>query len=720
MSAKPETDPRWGLIEAYIDDLGPVFRLRGKVPGGAKGQPWDEYTAFTAADIPTVFPLGGSWNIGLRLDHCPGRIVLDGDWVKYPDSAAAFLELTGIDPADDADGNYRVKTGAAFPDGRQLGRHFYFDAPVEEIDAHGWKQKNGLYDIPGLDVKVSHLMPDGTRGQCYVVLPGSIHPDSGKPYEMASTTAKPQPLPPRISEYLDNGHKWKPEKEERPEPPSKPPALVIVPADGVLGGDDDLTRLRFDRAVTACTDAIANAGSGQRQSETNKAAYKLGYLTQHLPDAMRSEALRSLQTASAKRMSDADRATDDRKKVGDVERAFRDGESRTHDATLGDPPPAFGESYQPSGEAAEQDADPPVAVPAKPFPIFSPREMQEWPAPVEVIAGMVCEGDLFGIVAPYSSGKSALALDIALHVATGMPWQGREVAQSGVVYVAAENAPGYVKRLAAWGISHSTDVDDLPFRIVTAPMKLDGGVDAERLCETVNAASEQIGQKVGWIVIDTVRRTMGGEENRSDHFQAYVDACDMIRTTTSAVVNLVHHSSSKGENPTKSGRGSSVWGDALAPIISIKATPDPAARTLTLSCRESSGAKPPKDLEPFDDITMHLVGVDIGKIDARGKPVTAVVVEDGFHPHDGTVGAYLGHVRKAQAWVREHPDSTKTKLRDECISAQLGITNPKRAGDLITLMVADGYLSRDDRKGSPVGIGPALFPGDDAPNGDDI
>jgi hypothetical protein len=34
-------------------------------------------------------------------------------------------------------------------------------------------------------------------------------------------------------------------------------------------------------------------------------------------------------------------------------------------------------------------------------------------------------------------------------------------------------------------------------------------------------------------------------------------------------------------------------------------------------------------------------------------------------------------------------------------------------------MVADGYLSRDDRRGAPVEIGPALFPDADTPNGDD-
>jgi putative DNA primase/helicase len=710
-------DPRWGLIEAYIADLGPVFRLRGKVPGGVAEQPWDEYTAFTVADIPTVFPLGGTWNMGLRVDLCPGLIVLDVDAVKHPDSAAAFAELSGIDPADDADGNCRVMTGNATPDGEQLGRHFYFQASVEEIDAHGWKSKDRLYDTPGLDVKVSHLLPEGRRAQCYVVLPGSVHPESRKPYELASPAMRPEALPPEIREYLDNGHKWKPERKERAKPsPSVP--LTIAPATVALG-NDDMTRKRFARALEGCTGDIQNAAAGQRQEATNRAAYKLGYLTQNLPESMRAEALRSLQTASDARMSDADLAADQRKAVGDVERAFRDGASRSHDGTLGDPigAPSVPDPIRRESPPRADEAVPEESASVEPFRIFSPREMREWPAPVEVIAGMVCEGDLFGIVAPYSSGKSALALDIALHVATGTPWQDRAVAQSGVVYVAAENAPGYVKRLAAWGISHGTEVEDLPFRIVTAPMKLDGGIDALRLCETVNAASEQMGERVGWIVIDTVRRTMGGEENRSDHFQAYVDACDMIRTATGAVVNLVHHSSSKGENPT--GRGSSVWGDALAPIISVKATPDPTARTLTISCRESSGAKPPKDLEPFDDITMHLVGVDIGTLDPHGNPVTAVVVGDGFHPRDGTVDSYLSQVRRAQAWIRENPGMGKTKLRDECISAQLGITNTTRAGQLIDRMVADGYLSRDDRRGAPVEIGPALFPDADTPNGDD-
>lgn len=268
----------------------------------------------------------------------------------------------------------------------------------------------------------------------------------------------------------------------------------------------------------------------------------------------------------------------------------------------------------------------------EPFRVWSVTEMMEWPEPDPLIHGVLTVGDRFGIVAPFSSGKSAVALDMALRIAAGMPWHGHEVAPGGVIYVAAENAYGFPKRIKAWGLANGVDTERLPFLLIRDPMKLNGGrLDDLRLLETVRQAQARWDVPVRVVYLDTVRRTLEGKENESDVFQAYVDACDRISTRTGAAVGLVHHSpKSAEENP--GGRGSGVWNDALAPILALRAKGEPGAVTVHVTCDEKRGGKPPKDLEPFGPMTFHLVGVETGDVDRYGARLSGVVAVEGAHP----------------------------------------------------------------------------------------
>ena len=51
------------------------------------------------------------------------------------------------------------------------------------------------------------------------------------------------------------------------------------------------------------------------------------------------------------------------------------------------------------------------------------------------------------------SGKSVLAEDIGLHLAAGLPWFGRAVRKSAVLYVALERAAVVARRALAFGSS---------------------------------------------------------------------------------------------------------------------------------------------------------------------------------------------------------------------------------------------------------------------------
>ena len=58
--------------------------------------------------------------------------------------------------------------------------------------------------------------------------------------------------------------------------------------------------------------------------------------------------------------------------------------------------------------------------------------------------------------------KTFVALDIALHVALGLPWHGHKVRQGEVVYVATEGGGGIERRLDAFGLHHEILPDGVP------------------------------------------------------------------------------------------------------------------------------------------------------------------------------------------------------------------------------------------------------------------
>ena len=68
--------------------------------------------------------------------------------------------------------------------------------------------------------------------------------------------------------------------------------------------------------------------------------------------------------------------------------------------------------------------------------------------------------DLVVLFGASGTFKSFLAIDMALHIAHGLPWLGRKTAAGSVVYVAAEGAGGLRKRLAAYARHHSISLAD--------------------------------------------------------------------------------------------------------------------------------------------------------------------------------------------------------------------------------------------------------------------
>jgi hypothetical protein len=133
--------------------------------------------------------------------------------------------------------------------------------------------------------------------------------------------------------------------------------------------------------------------------------------------------------------------------------------------------------------------------------------------------------------------KSFVALDWALSIANGHPWQGRATVTAPVIYIAAEGAYGITKRVTAWEYAwrKGEPTDDDMFRVYPAPINLLQTDQVRELCAMATG--------MALIVIDTVNRcAVTGDENSARDMGLFVDALYRIReATTDGTVLPVHH-----------------------------------------------------------------------------------------------------------------------------------------------------------------------------------
>lgn len=169
------------------------------------------------------------------------------------------------------------------------------------------------------------------------------------------------------------------------------------------------------------------------------------------------------------------------------------------------------------------------------FADFPSEPRKDW-----LVQGLLGAAEMSCIFGAPGSGKSALATDLAAHVACGSHWFGRRVTGGGVLYVAAERAALVQRRLTAFGRHHG--VADMSLAIVSGAVDLRGSVaQAHEVIGHASVLREEAGS-VRLIIIDTVSRALaGGDENAPKDMGAFVGNASLIQERTGAHVLLVHH-----------------------------------------------------------------------------------------------------------------------------------------------------------------------------------
>lgn len=213
---------------------------------------------------------------------------------------------------------------------------------------------------------------------------------------------------------------------------------------------------------------------------------------------------------------------------------------------------------------------------------------------------------------PSSVGKTFIMLDLALHVASGRPWNGHETRKGAVIYVAAEGTRGIHKRIAAWSKHHGVDLRDVWFSSRPSPIDLlsaDGDTNSFIEAAMVECAAWGEAVKPALIVIDTLSRALaGGDENSSVDMGAFVKHIDRIKTATGAHVSIVHHS---GKDAARGMRGWSGMRAAIDTEMEVQ-------KSGVLSTNKQ------RDGEELDDQEFMLQTIELGA-DRRGKPIKSAV-----------------------------------------------------------------------------------------------
>jgi len=169
-------------------------------------------------------------------------------------------------------------------------------------------------------------------------------------------------------------------------------------------------------------------------------------------------------------------------------------------------------------------------------------DLEEETPKVEILEGVLGEGEFTDVIGKPGSGKSVIVTDMACHIAAGMPWHGRAVRKGLVVYFAAERRKLTLRRMAAFRKHHS--VSGLPLAVFGGKLDMTANIlDAAALSQAVRSVEERFGVPCVWVIIDTLSRTFGGgDQNASKDMGKYVQSIDEIIRTLNCHVTVVHHS----------------------------------------------------------------------------------------------------------------------------------------------------------------------------------
>lgn len=214
---------------------------------------------------------------------------------------------------------------------------------------------------------------------------------------------------------------------------------------------------------------------------------------------------------------------------------------------------------------------------------YTLREMASRVVPPAVIENFIQSGFVV-LASPEGVGKSFLAMHVAAYVASAtvdseLKWNGRWVNKGSVLYCALEGTGGITNRMLTAlfelnGIDGGDGTGDwefgrgpdrVPLEIMDTPINLCNEKDAQAVIDVAlrMRARNDKALPVRLVIVDTLSRFLGGDENKQQDMAAFVKGCDIIRKGLEECTVMVLHHFNKADGV----RGSSVLTGAADQIL---------------------------------------------------------------------------------------------------------------------------------------------------------
>lgn len=173
--------------------------------------------------------------------------------------------------------------------------------------------------------------------------------------------------------------------------------------------------------------------------------------------------------------------------------------------------------------------------------MYSLQELWQLPEPTFVVNEHIPENSLSVVCGSPGSFKSFWALDLALCVATGLPFLDKyDVQQGKVLYMCGEGFFGYKGRTRAW--SKEKNADQCPEDFIMRRGRVD--LCCPKRTGVITVMEECLKSHINepkLIVIDTKSRFFTGNENDGEDTGRFIEAVDIIKEKTGAAVLIVDH-----------------------------------------------------------------------------------------------------------------------------------------------------------------------------------
>tara|TARA_B100000929_G_scaffold30428_1_gene22199 strand:- start:300 stop:1715 length:1416 start_codon:yes stop_codon:yes gene_type:complete len=169
------------------------------------------------------------------------------------------------------------------------------------------------------------------------------------------------------------------------------------------------------------------------------------------------------------------------------------------------------------------------------------------------------------------SGKSFIALDMALHIAYGKKWHDLKCHKPGiVVYILGEGLNGFPERVKSWHKWYEQKHNAAFYLMGLNGIPFYREDKMKELIESLNSLREKHKLPISMIIIDTISKAaIGLEENSSAGMSLFLNGYDQLRIKFGSTLLFIHHC---GKVSNKGMRGSSALLGNVDTTISIEKT----------------------------------------------------------------------------------------------------------------------------------------------------